>query len=295
VRLWAVFALVGCGRFGFAREGTPDGGGGTSCWSYWHAGDLVLTAPKRVAELASTQSQSNPSLSLDNLTLYFERDAGNNDIYVTQRPSRDAPWGTPTRLDALATTATESRMTTSADGMFAVFSSNRSGATDLWTSTRTSADGTFAAPSTELVAALNSGAAELDPELTADGLGLYYAPYDGTTQRIVVAHRPSTTAPFDAPATLDELQLSSAVGDPSLSPDETVIAFSSGATMPDNELYYATRSNRDAPFGTPVALAALNRAGVSDGDIELASDGCELYFTSDRGGLPELYVAYVQR
>src|SRR5262245_55596235 len=168
-------------------------------------------------------------------------------------------------------------MTTSADGMFAVFSSNRSGATDLWTSTRTSADGTFAAPSTELVAALNSGASELDPELTADNLGLYYAPFDAG-QRIVVAHRESTTAPFDAPITLEELQLSSAVGDPSLSPDETVIAFSSGATVPDNELYYATRSNRDAPFDTPVALTALNRAGVSDGDIELASDGCELYF-----------------
>src|SRR5262245_25670595 len=105
-------------------------------------------------------------------------------------------------------------MTTSADGMFAVFSSNRSGATDLWTSTRTSTGGTFAAPSTELVAALNSGASELDPELTADDLGLYYAPYDGTTQSIVVAHRASTTAPFDAPTTLDELQISSAVADP---------------------------------------------------------------------------------
>lgn len=295
VRLaWALFGLVGCGRFDFARV-APDGGAvERSCWPQWHAGTLALSAPQRVAELASSDATSNPSLSVDGLTLYFERDDGNDDLFVTQRSSRDAPWAAPTRIEPLTTNAIESRLTPSADGMFAVFMSSRGGNEDLWTATRTSLSDPLANPSTALVASLNTPAAELDPELTADGLGLYYAPWDGTNQRIVVARRASTASAFVQPTTLDELQISSAVADPSLSPDETVIAFSSGATMADNDLFYATRDSRDARFDSPQPLAALDVPGVSDNDIELSSDGCEVYFTSDRGGHAELYVSRAQ-
>jgi len=295
VRLaWVLFGLVGCGRFDFARTEMDGGAVERSCWPQWRAGTLALSPPQRVAELASSDATSNPSLSLDGLTLYFERNDGNDDLFVTQRTSRDAPWASPTRIEPLTTNAVESRLTPSADGMFAVFTSSRDGNEDLWTATRTSLDDPLANPSTALVASLNTPAAELDPELTADGLGLYYAPWDGTNQRIVVARRATTAAAFEVSTTLDELQISSAVADPSLSPDETVIAFSSGATMADNDLFYATRAGRDAQFDSPQPLAALNMPAVSDNDIELASDGCEVYFTTDRGGHAELYVSRAQ-
>ena len=293
---WVWFALVGCGRFGFAdRETAGEDAAPTAaavCWPAWQDGSPPLSAPLRIAELASSRRQSNPSLSPDDLTLYFD---ANGDLFASHRNARDAPWQAPLRIDALASTATESRMTTSDGGEFAVFVSSRAGTSDLWTATRADARAEFADPTPGVVAALNTDAAELDPELSTDGLSLYYAPYDGVGQLILVASRANASAAFGDPHVLNELQISIAVADPSLSPDETVLAFSSGATMPDNELFVATRRDRASPFGPPVPLAALNVDGVSDGDVELSSDGCEVYFTSDRSGLAELYVATVLR
>lgn len=289
---WALFALLGC-RYGFTSELALDGDIAATCWPRWHAGDLQLSPPKRVAELASTLPQQNPSLSFDGRTLYFERDSTTADQFVATRPARDAPWGPAVPLTPMSNIGQGSRMTTSADAMLAIIDAKRSGRADLYTATRATADGAFGQLSSALVGALNTGIQELDPELTADGLGLYYAPFDGTNQRIVVARRPSPDASFGLPTELSELQLSTAVADPTLSPDETVIAFSNGATRQDNDLYYATRASRDQPFGPASPLAALNVPGVSDNDIELSTDGCELYFTSDRGGRHEIYVATV--
>jgi len=137
VRLaWALVGLAGCGRFDFARVDPDAGVVERSCWPRWQAGTLELSAPQRVAELASNDATSNPSLSLDGMTLYFERDDGNDDLFVTQRTSRDAPWGTPARIELLTTNRIESRLTPSADGMFAVFTSNRDGNPELYVMNR---------------------------------------------------------------------------------------------------------------------------------------------------------------
>ena len=283
--LAVVVALAAC-RYGFDGDVTRDASPSVipRCWPDWKSGQLALSAPTRIAELDAGE---NPTLSSDDRTMYFEQA---HDIYVTHRTAPGAAWNAPLRLDALATAATESRLTTTADGTLAVFTSDRGGNPDLWTS---DPGGNFGSASTGCVANLDTADSELDPELTPDGLALYYAPYDGTNQRIVVATRATPAEMFGNPRTLAELQISVAVADPAVSPDELVIAFSSGVTEADNDLYYATRASRDEPFGAASRVPAVNLPGIDDGDVELSRDGCELIFMSDRGGTKQLYVSHV--
>src|SRR5579863_9179307 len=92
----------------------------------------------------------------------------------------------------------------------------------------------------------------------------------------------------------DELQLSSSVGDPTLTVNELAIVITSGLTAPENDLYYAVRPHISANFGAPVPVPDVNSPDVNDGDGELSQDGCDLFFRSDRSGHDQLYVAHVQ-
>ena len=234
----------------------------------------------------------NPSLSSDGMTLYVTRDSN---LYSVHRAARDQPWEATMRLEAVLSTGNENRVSTSSDDLFAVFASSRSGTTDLWTSERATPTTSFDAPTQAYVDGLRSPIKELDPELSADALRLYYAPYDGTNQHILVASRTDRTKAFSAPAVMTELQISIAVADPTLSPDELVIAFSSGAEIPDNDLFYAVRSERSEAFDSIDAIPALNLASAGEWDVELSSDGCEIYFVSDRSGSVELYAASISQ
>jgi Tol biopolymer transport system component len=287
----ALAVLCACGRLEFGELGDAGAPAARTCWDQWTSGTIAMATPQRIAELVSTMPQGNPSLSSDGFTLYFDRSGA---LYASTRSALDAPWQPAVRLDAIDGGTSEGRMTVTAVDSLVVFASDRGTNTQLWT-TRRSGDMQFDAPSQSFVTALLSSDNELDPELSADGLHLYYAPYDMTSniQLIVVASRASTSDAFAGPTELPELQISTAIGDPSLSPDELVIAFSSGTTMADNDLYYATRADRASSFGTPLVIPGVNASGVSDNDVELSRDGCEIYFTSFRGGLSELYLARV--
>ena len=103
------------------------------------------------------------------------------------------------------------------------------------------------------------------------------------------------------PTALQQVPLSvSPAADPTLSPDERVLIIStvaSGASSTD--LYYATRTTRDDDFRVIGPVPGVNVATQSEGDAELSSDGCELYFSATNAdgtqtALPrDLYVARV--
>jgi hypothetical protein len=84
------------------------------------------------------------TISKDGLSLYFSSDRpggfGGNDIWVSQRASRESAWGLPINLgEALNTAAVEGIPTLSRDGHWLFFNSNRSGGfglNDIWASYR---------------------------------------------------------------------------------------------------------------------------------------------------------------
>jgi Tol biopolymer transport system component len=142
---------------------------------------------------------------------------------------------------------------------------------------------------------------EYDPWISADGKTLYYAPSPvGLPQSIAVATRTSTTVQFTSSSRVDELYSGSGDGDPTLSPDQLIILFSSQRPPPNAavtplgvNLWYAVRPQPDVAFGAPAPVPGVNSDG-NDGDPHLSADGCRLYFSSDRAGTYDLYVATVQ-
>jgi Tol biopolymer transport system component len=178
--------------------------------------------------------------------------------------------------------------------LIAVMASSRTGTegnSDLWLATRTLKTlpfGPFEAA--DGLPNINTGAEELDPELSADGLHLYLT--EGNPRRIAISVRSNTNGNFGSPQDVAGLFSDAGDADPSVSPDELVIVFSSRRNgSSTDELWYATRASKTAAFGTPALVPAINSGGNDEADPALSPDGCRLYFASDRGGNFELFVA----
>jgi Tol biopolymer transport system component len=143
---------------------------------------------------------------------------------------------------------------------------------------------------------VNDGMSQHDPELSDDGLRMYYAPNPGGGQRVHLATRATRGDPFGPGAELAALTPAITV-DPTLSPDELVLVYAGtpdvGTTPVD--LYYATRSSTALEFTNPMPLTALNTT-TQDADPALSADGCELVFASNRGagGDRDIYIVDVQ-
>ena len=60
-------------------------------------------------------------------------------------------------------------------------------------------------------------------------------------------------------------------------------------------LFVAWRRSTSAPFTIYVPLDDINSPDYEERDPWLAPDGTQLYFTSNRTGVPQIYVATVSR
>ncbi len=268
-----------------------------ACWDKWAAHSVTFDPPRKLDELQNVLAgNANPSVTFDELAIYFER---NDNPFRATRQSTSEPFGPPSQVSELQTAQRDSRISTTTDDRVAVFASSRNGTVgllDLWQARR-QGNQPFGTPSSILFAALNTTSNEFDPEITPDGLDLYWSPNTGGPQQIHHASRGSIDAPFGNAETLT-LSATNQVAffDPGISPDQLVIAFAAddGTVGALGNLFYATRASAADPFGTAVELAELNSM-AHDGDADLASDGCTLYFSSSRDGASAIYAASVQR
>jgi Tol biopolymer transport system component len=291
---WLPILLCGCGRLWF--DPVPDAtttDAGPSCWQAWRSGSPELSAPRMMSELDIFSSQGDPSLSRDGRTLYFSANDASFDLYQTIRDDIGKPWQTPTLVTELQTASDDLRLSMNDAGTVAVFASDRPGSTsvDLWYTTRSDPSAMWGTPTQTLVAATNSIADDNNPELSADGLTLYVSP-TSVPQGVARATRVSLTDPFGAPQPIAEVNTGPTTFDATVSPDELVIVFASneGASF---DLHFARRSDTAAPFGVSQVVPLVNSLTTLDGDPELSSSGCELYFASDRAIGRHLYMATV--
>jgi len=257
---------------------------GANCWAAWLSGTIVLSPPTIVDELSSLGADSNPSLADGDRTIFLTR-AGltGNDIFSAERPSPTARFSLPLVVLELASVAGDSRVTVSMDGKVGVLASERAGgagASDLWYTTRNPGQGTFTMPTQQLVGSLLDADPQFDPELSPSGLAVYYSHAPGTIQHLMFATRAGTTAAFGSPEVIPLTGAMAIQADPTLSPDERVLVFASGTSAADTDLYYATRASSTAAFGAAKLLDINSTA--PDSDPELASDGCTLFFSSNR-------------
>ena len=281
-------------------DGTNDGpvplvdaAPGASCWAAWRSGAPVLSAPAKVTELSTADAEGDPALSADALTLYFARGpAGNADLFQASRPDRSSPFGTATAMADLNSPQDDTKASLSGDGHTAIVASKRqvilAGST-LFQATRATTGAAFGTP---MVLGNGFGlSAAFDPELSADGLVLYYStvPLAGT-QAIMRTSRAGPGGTFGTGATVAISGATGAVADPTVSPDERVLVFTSN--VPTNDLFLATRASPQLGFAL-VGPLSVNSSSALDGDASLTRDGCELFFMSDRAGNRDLYRAIV--
>jgi Tol biopolymer transport system component len=97
----------------------------------------VWSSPVELAEIDSAMNDTNPFLTRDRLTLYFDSDrSGNRELYVTSRPTTSATFSQPTAIDELNTGNADGDPWVSRDGHHVFFSSNRSGANAIYEAER---------------------------------------------------------------------------------------------------------------------------------------------------------------
>ncbi len=261
----------------------------TPCVQKWLDGTMTFTnsATLKAANgsLFTFAQERDPFLSSDELTLFFARQSASNDadVFSTSRETLDGNFATPSANMSLSDTQQDdSKIGMTGDDLTVIVASNRAGGAggaDLWQSTRASANAAFPTLDQSFLANVNTAEDQLDPHLSRDGRRLYFA--NGSPQQLMLAERTDATIPFDTPIAIQNIGDPSGDADPTLTGDERVIIFASnrGGAEGGSNLWYATRAERDQPFGTPIAISEVNTSD-NDSDPFITADGCHLYFAS---------------
>lgn len=200
--------------------------------------------------------ETDPSVTSDKLTAVFVADTAANDadLYIATRAAVTDTF-TYTILTALnATGFNDESPEISGDGKTLYFTSNRSGAVEVYKSTFTTV---WSAP--VVAADLSSASADGDLAISPDALTAVVL-RNTSPQRIYMYTR-ATTADAFANATIHtELNVTTDIAAPSITNGGAILYLHAGAPR---DLYVATRTP-NGTYTTPVPVAELNVVAVRD-------------------------------
>ena len=216
------------------------------------------------------------SLSPDGLTIYFtsfrENGYGGADLYQATRPDVSEPFGPAMNLGPnINSSDFDNFPSISLDGLTLYFASNRSegeGRFDLYQATRSTVKDTFGEVM-NLGPAVNTEFAERGPDISPDGLTLYFTSNDPAGEGgddIYAATRVSLTEPFTNVTNLGPgINGSSHEFDPSVSSDGLFMFFSDSFAEPFRpdgpggpDIWVAMRQSTDEPFRDVVNLNSFS-------------------------------------
>jgi hypothetical protein len=184
--------------------------------------------------------QSGGFPSVDGLTLWLAATPATAfDLVESTRATRTSAWQAPVVLTALNSMSDDSAPTVTADALVIAFTSNRTGVSRLYLSSRASEADGWGAPM--LVGPLTSGTKERSAHLSRDGLMLWFISDALGTQDIWVASRPDRASPFGTAVVVSELATSDNEDDPWVSGDGHRIYFARYPTTGNPTLWVATR------------------------------------------------------
>jgi hypothetical protein len=322
MRLWLLVLLGGCGFHPgigadsghggeMAMPGAEAGPGGEAsvardCTSNWFGANLHFTARHKLANLATTHTERDPSLSHNELQIWFQSDRGGTgslggtDVWTATRTTIADDFGTPVVATDASSPQDDGKYAISEDELSYAVSSNRTGTKggfDVWVSHRDSGGQNFpAADNSKLSPSVDDGGDQFDPWINDDATDLYYAPTAGG-QKIMRATRPNATSQFGTPTPVTELNIGSPTADPTLFDGERVVVFSTITAAntgggDNTDIWYATRSDPSQPFSTPHDIADLATPNF-EGDPWVSADGCDIYFAGSTNSDYDLYEAEV--
>ena len=257
----------------------------------------------------STSMDRAPAISKDGLSLYFASTRsggfGGEDIYVSQRDSRDDEWGPAVNLGPIInSTANEMVPAFSRDGHLMFFASNRLGGfggVDIWVSRREHTHDDFAwQPAENLGAGVNSFSLDEGPSyFENDEVGvpqLYFSSsrLSGGPGSIFVSEQ-AADGSFGPAVLVFELSGLGNTRRPSVRHDGLEIFLSSERSgIPNSQdLWVATRETAFDVWSDPINLGSPVNTGLVDVQPYISSDRETLFFASNRpsGGPTDLYMS----
>ena len=274
------------------------------------------TAPVNLGEnVNSAFEEFLPEISKNGLSLYFGSNRpgpfGGEDLWVSRRASRDAPWGEPVNLGSSVNTGANERSPgLSRDGHLLFFATNRTGGTggiDIWVSWRAHThDDLGWQPAVNLGTGVNSPGGDFGPSyFESDDIGvpmLFFASSRVGGLGGVDIYRSDLLldGTFGPAASIPELNTSQNDFRPTIRPDGLELIFDSNRPSPPDvpglglrDLWVSTRTSVLAPWSMPESLGSVVNGAFNDMLAALSSDGESLVFTSDRPdgfGGSDLYV-----
>ncbi len=255
--------------------------------------DVKLGTPTNLGPTVNSPAkEGSPSISADGLELYFNSTrpggSGGADIWVSRRATTDDDWKQPVNLGPIVNSpANEGAVTISADGLALYFHDwgnprpGGFGETDLWVTTRATKGDAWGVP-VNLGPAINTAGHEATPNISADGLELYFesdrAGGFGSND-ILVATRATIEDEWGMPTNLGpRINSSEWEHCPNISADGLTLYFDS--KIPGN-LMVTTRATVEDDWGEPVDLGHTHSDHYAS---SVSADGSTLYFASKHPG-----------
>jgi len=161
----------------------PGGRGNIDIWmSARETVDEPFGPAVNVAELNTGYHEFSPTLSTDGLSIFFSSDRpggrGDMDLWMATKPTKTALFGKPVNLGSPVNSGVgDFCPCLSADGLELYFNSSRwggSGSCDLYVTKRATPNSSWRTP-TNLGTRINSPRTEGNPQISADGLTLFYS------------------------------------------------------------------------------------------------------------------------
>jgi Tol biopolymer transport system component len=201
-------------------------------------------------------------------------------------PCTFGPWGAPKRLAGVGSNANEWGPALSADKLTLYFESERTGIGDLYRATRATTADEFGAV-TALTQLNGNSSSERDPELSADGLTLYFTSDRNGQPQLFRATRTSPTAEFGTPTKVNELA-NVALAGPALRFDGGELFYSDWL---QTTLIHATYMTGQG--FVPNGNINILDVGFANAQPSLSADGLTLYYQHMEGAFStcEIYMA----
>lgn len=262
------------------------------------------SAPVNLGPVVNSPSNEyHPAISKNGLSLYISSDRpggfGDNDIWVSQRASLDAPWGPPMNLGPNINTAhNEFAPDFSSDGHWLFFSRATSvGSNDpsIWSSHRKHNHDDFAwEPAVKLAGDINRpGLDQNAPTFFHDeetGITTIYfnslLRRDGPGDYDIYASTRRADGAFGPGVLVPELCSPKRDTRTAIRRDglEMFITSNRPGGLGQIDLWVSTRATTLDLWSTPVNLGATVNSAADDGGPAVSADGTTLYFYSTRPG-----------
>lgn len=252
-----------------------------------HSG--AWSTPMPIASTVTGSEESDPSITLDERTLFFSSNRSpslGRAIWASTRASTADAFGQPTRIIELDDAADDYDPDINPDGTI-LFGSSRTGVRQIHIARRADASSPF----------MNIGQLNIigdaivprsSPKMTSGGFELYY----GRDLDVAFATRNDVNLDFTFVRALDEVNEPPTDRSPTVTADGLEMFFDTYRNGPP-AIFRATRATMGSMFSAPTEVPELAMVsdGMGAGSPEISADGRTLYYWINVGGQLDLYTA----